>query len=205
MIEQIQWLGYGSFLIQGPPIIYINPRQIVRSTFHADVILIGHHHVEHFSIADVAKLRGDNTRVFTNSVVAAELEGAEVLRPWQSVLVDRAGIKALPAYSPASWQHPQSDGGLGFLISLNYHDIYYAGDTQRTPEMSRIRPDIVILPIDGNGTLTPAEAVEVVKEMRPRWVIPCNWRTGSENEVRWFQREVAGRSEVILPGSFAAR
>ena len=88
---------------------------------------------------------------------------------------------------------------LGFVISLNYYDIYYAGDTQIIPEMARIRPDIAILPIDGNGTLTVHEAVEVVKQMRPRWVIPCNWGTANQADVRLFKQEVSGRAEVVLP------
>jgi len=199
MIEQIQWLGHGSFFIQGPPLIYINPSRVTRNTFLADVILVGHHHDEHFSMADITKLRGPQTRILTNEFLAKEIEGSSIIRPWQSIMIDRAGIKAIPAYSSKGWQHPQSDGGLGFIISVNYYDIYYAGDTQTIPEMSTIHPDIAILPINGNGTLTVLEAVEVVKQMRPRWVIPCNWGPGTQADARLFKKEVGGRAEVILP------
>ena len=85
------------------------------------------------------------------------------------------------------------------IISVNYYDIYYAGDTQIIPEMATIHPDIAILPIDGNGTLTVHDAVEVVKEMRPRWVIPCNWGAGNLADARLFKKEIGGRAEVILP------
>jgi len=199
MIDQITWLGHGSFFIQGPPLIYINPMRTTRTTFLADVILISHHHEDHFSPADINKLRGAQTRILSNEQVAREIEGCEVIRPWQSIVIDRAGIKAIPAYSPNSWQHPQSDGGLGFIVSVNYYDIYYAGDTQIIPEMDRIHPDIAILPIDGNGTLSVQDAIEVVKKMRPRWVIPSNWDTSNPLDARLFKREVAGRAEVILP------
>src|SRR5215813_860603 len=137
MIDRIQWLGYGSFFIQGPPLIYINPWRITRHTFLADVILVSHQHYEHCSLADIEKLRGSATRVISNELVKQEVEGCEVLRPWQSIQVDRAGIKAIPAYSPDGWQHPQEDGGLGFVISLNFYDIYYAGDTQIISEMAK--------------------------------------------------------------------
>jgi L-ascorbate metabolism protein UlaG (beta-lactamase superfamily) len=199
MIDRIQWLGHGGFFIQGPPLIYINPWRVTRSIFHADVILVGHHHPEHCSLADINKLRGKDTQVFGSALVAQEVEGCQLLRHWQGVQIDRAGIKAVPAYSTQSWQHPKEDGGLGFIISLNFYDIYYAGDTEIIPEMERIRPDIAILPIDGNGTLSIAEAVEVVKQMRPRWVIPSNWGPETEPNARLFKREVAGRAEVILP------
>lgn len=202
MIEQIQWLGYGGFFIQGPPLIYINPSRVTRNTFLADVILVGHHHNEHFSMADITKLRGPQTQILTNEYVAQEIEGSKVIRPWQSVMIDRAGIKSIPAYSPLGTQHPQADGGLGFIISVNYYDIYYAGDTQIIPEMSTIHPDIAILPIDDNGTLSVQDAAEVVKQMRPRWVIPCNWNANTQSDARRFKDLVAGRAEVILPSMF---
>ncbi|MFN8376731.1 MAG: MBL fold metallo-hydrolase [Anaerolineae bacterium] len=201
MIENIQWLGYGGFRIEGPPLIYINPWRVVRVAFHADVILVSHHHYEHCSLADIKKLRGPDTRVIGNDRLAQDLEGSTVLRPWQSLSVDRAGIKAIPAYSPDEQEHPKSDGGLGFVISLNYHDIYYAGDTKIIPEMQNIHPDIAILPIDGNGTLTVDEAVEVIKQMRPRWAIPCNVNPDSTNQINAKRFEsLAGKyTQVVIP------
>ncbi len=200
MLDQIQWLGHGSFFIQGPPLIYINPWRVSRHTFLADVILVSHHHYDACSLADINKLRGPQTRVLASELAAREIEGSEVIRPWQSAQIDRAGIKAVPAYSELSWQHPQADGGLGFVISLNYYDIYYAGDTGIIPEMERLRPDIAILPIDGNGTLTVAQAAELVKQMRPRWVMPMNYgASGTEGNGRLFKDAVGGRAEVILP------
>ncbi len=202
MIDRIQWLGHGSFLIQGPPLIYINPWRVSRNIFHADVILITHDHYDHCSQADIDKLRGPDTLVISNDKVASEIENCTVVRPWQSLTIDRACIKAVPAYSPNDWRHPQNDGGLGFVISLNYYDIYYAGDTQLIPEMSRIHPDIAILPIDGNGTLNVEDATEVVREMRPRWTIPANWGNAAEGATRLdamaFKQLADGPTEVVL-------
>jgi L-ascorbate metabolism protein UlaG (beta-lactamase superfamily) len=203
MIENIKWLGHGSFLIQGSPIIYINPWKISRRVFHADLILITHDHYEHFSQADVEKLRGPDTLVVSNSRVAEELDGTTVLRPWHSLTVDRASIKAVPAYSPDSLAHPIENGGLGFVISLNFYDIYYAGDTQIIPEMDQIHPDIAILPIDGNGTLTIEEAAKVTRKMRPRWVIPSNWNDRPDGatsiDALQFRDLVGDTSQVIIP------
>jgi L-ascorbate metabolism protein UlaG (beta-lactamase superfamily) len=202
MIENIQWLGYGGFRIEGPPLIYINPWRVVRVAFHADVILVSHHHYEHCSLADIAKLRGPDTKVIGNERVAESIEGCTVLRPWQSMSVDRAGIKAVPAYSPNDPEHPPSDGGLGFVISLNYHDIYYAGDTKTIPEMNNIHPDIAILPIDGKGTMGVGEAAELVQQMRPRWTIPCNLNPDNATtqvEAKRFEALVSKYTEVVMP------
>lgn len=204
LIDQIQWLGHGSFLLQGPPTIYINPWRVLRNhTFHADVLLIGHDHHEHFSLADINKLRQDNTRVITNERVATDVEDSSVLRPWQSITIDRTRITAVPAYSPNSTLHPIEDGGLGFVISQNFYDLYYAGDTGLIAEMERIRPDIAILPIDGSGTMTIDEAIEAVRIMRPRWVIPSNLNTqissGSRMNLVRLRDEVQSIATVIVP------
>lgn len=203
MIDQIQWLGHGSFLIKGPPIIYIAPWRVVRSAFHADVILVGHTHYDHFSAADIEKLRGPHTQIIGNEHIVQQMPESILLRPWQSITIDNASIKAIPAYSENDIQHPKSAGGLGFLVSLNTYDIYYAGDTGITPEMDRIQPDIAILPIDGHGTLTVDDAVEVVKKMRPRWVLPSNWGAAGEgatlHDAQQFKERVGERAQVILP------
>lgn len=202
MIEQIQWLGHSSFVIQSSPVIYINPWRVSRTNLPADVILISHHHYHACSLADINKLRHPHTKVIGSPLVAQEIPDCTILRPWQSLTIDRTSIKAIPAYSPEDSRHPVSDGGLGFVISLNFYDIYYAGDTQTIPEMDGIRPDIAILPIDGNGTMTSLEAAQVVRKMRPQWAIPCNWGAefsgATRVEAQIFAREVGKESEVVF-------
>jgi L-ascorbate metabolism protein UlaG (beta-lactamase superfamily) len=199
MIDQIQWLGHGSFIIQGPPLIYINPWRVTRNGAPADVILVSHDHYDQCSLADIEKLRGPETRIIGNERVAQMVEGCTVLRPWQSASVGRACMMTVPAYSPNDSRYPQDEGGLGFVISVNFFDIYYAGDTQIIPEMSRIHPDIAILPIDGQGTLTVSEATEVVKQMVPKWVIPCNWNDSATRlDAQRFAREVGDSAEVVI-------
>lgn len=203
MIERIQWLRHGSFVITGTPLIYINPWRVVKETDTADMILVGHDHYDHCSPADIQKLRDKDTHVIGNHAVAEQVDNCTVLRPWHTVNIDKASVKAIPAYSDNNLHHPKSAGGLGFIISINFHDIYYAGDTGIIPEMDTLRPDIAILPIDGNDTLTIDEAVEVVKKMRPRWVFPSNWNmiggTVGLPEAQAFKDKVGNRAEVILP------
>ncbi len=203
MIENIHWLGHGSFRISGQHHIYINPWKLNQPHPPADIILITHHHYEHFSPRDITQLRTPTTTIITNERVAAELDDATPLRYWQSLNIGRTNIKAVPAYSPTSLHHPQADGGLGFVIAMNFFDIYYAGDTQIIPEMSRLHPDIAILPIDGNGTLTVEEASQATTILRPRWVIPSNWgkQTGSATpiDVLRFRQLVGNQAQVVAP------
>ncbi len=201
MIERIEWLGHGSFRIQGMPLIYIDPWRVARNAFHADIILVTHDHYDHCSPADVEKLRGPGTVVVSNSPVMSILKGVTLLRPWQVVNVERVCIKAVPAYNS---HHPKEFGGLGYVISLDHYDIYYAGDTDLIPEMSTIHPDIAILPIGGRQTMDVMNAVEAVRRLRPRWVIPSHWGTTSEGgsaiDARIFVDRVRQENlaEVVL-------
>ncbi|HVU11976.1 MAG TPA: MBL fold metallo-hydrolase [Phototrophicaceae bacterium] len=201
MIDQIQWLGHGSFVILGDPLIYINPRRVARVARPADAILIGSDHYEYCSQADIAKLRGPNTQVIVSAQAAKHVENSTVLRPWQSISVGRACIKGIPAYTPHLGS--PDEGGLGFVISVNFFDIYYAGHTGIIPEMASLRPDIAILPIDGSGTMSASEAAQVVAQMRPKWVIPCNWGfsiSGTNRvDAQIFAREVGDHAQVVLP------
>lgn len=201
MIDRIQWLGHGSFRIQGPPLIYINPWRVARSAFHADAILISYDQYDHFSPADIQKLRGPDTAIVTNANVALAFgDGAMVLRPWQSFNIGAARITAVPAYTFTD-HNPVSKGGLGFIISLDYYDIYYAGLTDVVPELEHIQADIVILPVAaGHGAMNLERAVELVRRMKPAWVIPSHWGTigGTSLDVQALERAIEGESKVAF-------
>jgi L-ascorbate metabolism protein UlaG (beta-lactamase superfamily) len=205
IIERIQWLGHGSFRIQGPPLIYINPWCVASGPFLADAVLVSHDHYDHCSPGDVCKLAGAGTMVIANELAAdflSECDDVHVLRPWQSINVGHVNIKAIPAYTPYSAAHAPEAGGLGFVISLDRYDIYYAGDTGVIPEMAQLYADIVMLPIDGQDTMTPREAAELVNRMKPRYAIPYNWGNpnlgASKGDVREFSQLCDSGVEVVL-------
>jgi len=202
VIDKIHWMGHSSIVIQGTQQIYIAPWRVAKSLFHPDMILIGHDHYDHCSQADVEKIRGENTKVIGNVNVAKTISDTTVIREWQSMRIDNISIKAIPAYSPNDSRHPKSEQGLGFVISVDFYDIYYTGDTQIIPEMELLHPDIIILPIDGYGRLSVEEAVQVVDMLKPRWVIPYNWGQSGEEattlDAQNFKQLVGGKAEVLL-------
>lgn len=203
MIDKIKWLGYASVRLQGPPLIYINPWRVARNAFLADLILISHQEYTHCSPADVRKLCGPTTVIISDATAKVMLpdERVQVLRPWQSVNVGRARISAIPACTPNK-RSPSDETGLGFLISLDYHDIYYAGETGLTPEMARLRPDLAILPIGLPNVMSVDEAVEAVRLLRPRWVLPSHWHAaegGAYLDVRNFEDAVGDLATVLVP------
>jgi L-ascorbate metabolism protein UlaG (beta-lactamase superfamily) len=196
MIDRIQWLGHGSFRIEGPPLIYINPWRISRNASHADVVLITNDQYDHCSPADVDKLRGPHTQIIANPSAAAML-GSEctVLRPWQSLNVGAARITAVPAYTFTN-HHPVSRGGLGFIVSLDYYDTYYAGCTDVVPELGCIHADIAILPVgEDEGTMALDRTVDFVNRMHPSWVIPSH---GTHLDAQALARALDGQTNVKM-------
>ncbi|NDJ86891.1 MAG: MBL fold metallo-hydrolase [Chloroflexi bacterium] len=206
MIEHIHWLGHASFRIEGPPCIYIDPWRIPDGAPPADVILISHEHYDHCSVRDIEKLSQPHTRIITGIGAARLLRrefDVEVLRAWQSVNVDQANIKALPAYTFDEY-HPPHRGDVGFMISMRFYDIYYAGDTDFIPELARLGCDVAILPVSGKeGTMTIDAAKQLVRAMRPSYVIPSHYgsvdggtkldakalETALQDEVKFLWRE----------------
>lgn len=187
MIERIHWLGHGGFAILDTLQIYINPRRIARPAQPADIVLISHHDYALCSTVDIDKLRGERTQLIVSESAQRDLPDGTVLRPWQSISIGRACIKAVPA-----------ERGVGFVISMNYHDIYYAGDGGVIPEMSKIRADIALLPLD--KTFTAQQAAELVATMRPRYVIPYNGRgNATPMDALAFARMSTNSTQVILP------
>lgn len=201
MIDRIQWLGHGSFRIQGPPLIYINPWRLARNAFHADVVLLSNDQYDHCSPADIEKLRGPQTVVIANASAAAMLgDGVVVLRPWQSMCISNTRITAVPAYTFTN-HHPVSEGGLGFIISLDYYDIYYAGSTDLVPELDHIQADIAIVPVGaGQGTMTLDRATRFIEQMKPRWVIPSHWGSigGTQLDAQALSRALSNQTNVVV-------
>lgn len=202
MIDRIRWQGHSSFAIEGSPFIQIAPWRVVKSETPPDAVLIGHDHYDHCSPADVAKIRGERSMIIGNDSVARIIRGTVVLREWQSISLQRASITAVPAYSANDPRHPRDAGGLGFVISLDFFDLYYVGDSGIVPEMAHLRPDILILPIDGYGRLSLDEALRLVELLEPRWAIPYNWggvgEEATQLDAQSFKSRVRGVTEVVL-------
>jgi L-ascorbate metabolism protein UlaG (beta-lactamase superfamily) len=217
MLERIHWLGHSSFSLQGPPLIYIDPVGITRNVFLADVILISQASYDHCSALDIHKLMGETTILVGSAEVDRVLEDlpVRVLRPWQSLTVDRARITAVAAaeaHAPAGPVTGDSDqvvprASLGYLISLDYYDVYYAGANVAAPEIE-IHPDIAILPVrDTHSGLTSIDdSVAAIRRMRPRWVIPSHWSSGPGGgflDVKAFQAAIGDLAEVVVPDQIA--
>lgn len=203
---QISWTGHDGFRIKGTNnqnnqlTVYIDPYQLAskyQNRNDADVVLITHDHFDHLSIDDLKQIININTSIISATECVeklAELKLKEIrgLKPGEKTTIKGLTIEAVPAYNTNKKFHPQSDGKVGFVFSINEKRIYHAGDTDLIPEMeSVVGPDIALVPVSGTYVMNAEEAASAVNELlRPKKVaIPMHYNAivGTEEDANKFK------------------
>jgi len=101
------------------------------------------------------------------------------------------------------------DGGLacGFLIHAEEMNIYHAGDTGLSVEMTLLEDeqiDVALLPIGGNYTMDVKDALKAIDMIKPKKVVPMHYNTFDliQAEPKLLEKNDQG-SEIFLiePGA----
>jgi L-ascorbate metabolism protein UlaG (beta-lactamase superfamily) len=163
---------------------------------------VSHDHHDHCCPDAIDLIRTPDTLIVANQRAADVIgSGVQVIRPYQgAVCFADISIRAVPAYTMNKVYHAQGYGGLGFIIDMMRHDIYYAGDTDLIPEMDRIRCDIALLPVGGTFTMNAEEAAEAVSRIKPLYAIPMHYGReipGSRDDGKRFCSLVNGAAQVL--------
>ncbi len=185
---EIKWLGHSGFLIKNHKIIYIDPFNIKENAEKADMILITHSHHDHCSFADIKNIIKEGTKIILTADSQSKIMKSEIpldiqiTEPNKELVFGEVKISALPAYNLDKPFHPREEGWVGYVIKMNDLLIYHAGDTDLIPEMQKLtghkQPDktfIALLPIGGRFTMTPEEAAEAAKLIKPALALPMHY------------------------------
>jgi L-ascorbate metabolism protein UlaG (beta-lactamase superfamily) len=92
-------------------------------------------------------------------------------------------------------------GAIGFKIQVANKSIVNLGDTILLNDWQGLAPDVLLLPIGGLGnntwTMDVTEALEAVKMINPKLVIPCHYNVPflwikkfAQADVQYFKQEV---------------
>ena len=208
---KIRWLGHDSFSLTGNIKIITDPYKIAKQD-KADLILISHNHFDHLSIDDLKKVSTSNTTIVSAKECLDMLTGFSFkekigILPGEEKTVRGIKIKAIRAYNldkinPETKKpfHPKEDDKIGFLVELNGIRIYHTGDTDLTPEISDLKPDIALVPVSGTYVMTAQEAAKAVEKIKPKIVIPMHYGSivGSEKDAHDFKQLVKSCEVHIL-------
>jgi len=202
VFQNLRWLGHDAFLLRGAgKSIYFDPFQLASGLPPADIICISHAHYDHCSPEDVLTIHQPSTRIVTETQAAAKLTGKiMILAPGERCEVDGITIETVPAYNTDKQFHPQSNGWLGFIVTVDGVRVYHAGDTDYIPEMKNIQADIALLPVSGTYVMTAEEAVQAALAIGPKIAVPMHYDAivGVTDDAKRFAAALAGRIRVEI-------
>jgi L-ascorbate metabolism protein UlaG (beta-lactamase superfamily) len=223
MATELTWLGHGSWQVKtGDTTILLDPfleasptAPVGTAQVAADYILVSHGHFDH--VADVPAIAKR-----TGATVIAIYEIAEWFSSQHgiqntlgmnlggSVGLSFGRVKLTPAWHSSRLPDGSSGGSpAGFLLSLADGNIYFACDTALFSDMQLIGRhgvDVAVLPIGDLFTMGPDDALEAVKLIRPRRVVPDHYNTWApiqQDPQQWAARvraETSAEPVVIAPG-----
>lgn len=199
----IKWFGHASFEIKtGNTVIYIDPYKGEPDEYKdaADIILVSRWHYSNCRLELIDKVRKDQTVVMGPPDVISETSGltAESGKAWD--LSEDVKVTPVDAYTINRPEPIPKGTGFGYLIEAEGKTLYYAGDSSFTPEMAKVKADIIILPVGGTFVMDPREAARAAETINPKLAIPSHWGSlfGSRDDANWFQELLDAKNIKVI-------
>jgi L-ascorbate metabolism protein UlaG (beta-lactamase superfamily) len=173
--------------------IYVDPdgaASLYAGIPKADYVLITHVHGDHFDAATITAVANTNARIFAPQAVYNNMSVAmkamttvldyiaasqppdniDVLDELEELLFN---VQAVPAHNA----NHQFGSGNGYVVTIDGKRIYISGDTGAQPELRALENiDIAFVCMNTPFTMTPADAVSLVRDMKPKIVYPYHYR-----------------------------
>jgi L-ascorbate metabolism protein UlaG (beta-lactamase superfamily) len=170
----LAWYGHSMFLLQSPDgvEILIDPNSGIGYPKPAlpkvDLVVVSHEHFDHNKV----EVAGSGVRV---------LRGIQD-GDWANIdeTVDDVHISTIATF------HDDRQGGLRgknsmFLFEVAGLRLLFAGDLGHLLTDEQVAAagsvDVLLLPVGGQFTIGPAEATQVVEQLKPRLVVPMHYKT----------------------------
>lgn len=161
----------------------------------ADLVLITHHHGDHFDKDALENIVSEDTRVLLTATCADNLGSASPGNPKimkngdQTVFKAKVNIQAIPAYNLEHMRdngepyHPKGVGN-GYVLTFGNKKVYVAGDTENIPEMKALEGiDIAFLPMNLPYTMTPEMVADAAKAFKPKILYPYHYGSTDPSEL----------------------
>jgi len=182
---EITFIGYGTLMFTfNGKVVHIDPFSKLADYSvlpKADIILITHHHGDHFDPQAIEKIRTENTTIILTETCAEKFKGGIVMKNGDVQTIQGIRIEAMPAYNLV---HKRDNGEPfhvkgtcnGYIITFGNKKVYVAGDTENVPEMKTLKEiDIAFLPMNLPYTMTPEMVADAVKAFKPEIFYPYHY------------------------------
>lgn len=179
----------------GGKVIQVDPAQgDFTKAKPGDLVLVTDIHGDHLNTDLIAKVRKPGAPVVMPAAVQKQagdkIPGpVEVLANGQTKTVAGVQIESVPMYNlkrgPAAGQLFHDKGrGNGYVVTLGGKRVYFAGDTECTPEMKALKNiDVAFIPMNLPYTMPPSEAAECIKAFKPKIAIPYHYQGQKPEEL----------------------
>ncbi|HEY3019044.1 MAG TPA: metal-dependent hydrolase [Solirubrobacteraceae bacterium] len=219
----IRFLGHACFELSDgdtrvliDPFLTGNPKAAVQAgDVDPSAILLTHGHADHIGdTVAIAKRAG--CPVVAIVELAQELNGDGVEQVFDpnlggTVKFDWGWVKLVPAWHTSTTPKGTVNTPAGLLVGIGGTTIYHTGDTCLFSDMQLIAHrgnpiDVALMCIGGHYTMDRLDAVEAVKFIEPRTVIPCHYDTFPpiETDAQAFKSDVesvtSAKVQVLQPG-----
>lgn len=209
MIENIEVLYHSSIRINaGNQVIYFDPLEISDQARAADLIFITHDHFDHFSPADIQKIRKPDTVLILPERINKKVLKQKGVDPQNCIWMHSGemrqiggiNIEAVAAYNVHKPFHPKKAGWLGYLLAIEDVRIFVAGDTDHHPENEQVITDIALVPIGGMFTMNARQAADYINTIHPQAAIPIHYGkvAGKRSDEDVFAEAVEDSIQVSI-------
>jgi L-ascorbate metabolism protein UlaG (beta-lactamase superfamily) len=223
-MAEITWLGHACWSVKtGPHTLLIDPflsdspsAPQRADEVAADYLLVSHGHFDH--IGDVAAIANrTGATLISNFEICQWFATQQGLK--HTLGMNLGGEASLPfgrvkltlAFHSSTLPDGSSGGNpCGFLLRLaEGKNVYFACDTALFGDMSLIakaKLDLAVVPIGDLFTMGPDDALEAVKLLQPKRVVPSHFNTWppiAQDAQAWANRvckETSAEAIVLKPG-----
>lgn len=205
-------ISHASMVLETPKgTIYVDPvgEPSAYSAFpKPDLVLITHHHGDHFKPETLAAIVTDNTQMITNAEVLGKLDdgmkakASSVANGGEAMFKDLK-IEAIPAHNLTQRRmqfHPKGRDN-GYVLNFDGFRVYISGDTEDVPEMRALKNiDLAFVCMNLPFTMSAKAAADAVVEFKPKVVYPYHYRgrDGGTQDPAEFAKLVSEASDVRL-------
>ncbi len=177
-MSKLLYQGHGSFRLTTDEgtVVYVDPYAGSGYDIPADLILVTHQHFDHNVISKPAKKPG--CTIYQN--MDALKNGK-----YQKAVLCGIEVEAVQAYND---HHPVNEC-VGYILSFDQLQVYFAGDTSKTEEMkqfSKRHLDYAFLPCDGIYNMNVKEASACADLIQAAHSVPVHMSPGN-----LFDRKIA--------------
>ncbi len=173
-----------------------------------DLVLITHHHGDHYKPDTLAALVGEKTQIIANPAVKGKLPADLTAKAGQvenggSASYKSLSVEAIPAYNLTADRkkyHPQGRDN-GYVLNFDGFRVYISGDTEDIPEMRALKDiNLAFVCMNLPFTMDAKAAASAVAEFKPKFVYPYHYRgkDGGTQNPEEFAKLLGNASEVKM-------